>query len=84
MIPTFQPIKTGSSEAPNPFVTNNKDNDNTFNGTGAIATNNDTEINSNRTITPDVSESTPTTMSSTQGKYNGLDFDIDVRIGDSK
>ncbi|XP_031625110.1 putative uncharacterized protein DDB_G0282133 isoform X1 [Contarinia nasturtii] len=67
------------------FATNNKNNDNNYNGNdAAIATNNDTDItNNNQPIVPGVSEPT-VTPSSTQGNYNGLDYDIDVRFGDSK
>lgn len=77
---TMIPIKkTGSPDATVPSNTN-QNNDNNYNGTEAIATNNDFDTN-NQTNVADVDE--PTTISN-QGKPNGLDYDIDIRFGDSK
>lgn len=77
--------KTGSHETKNPSDANeNSDNNNNYNGTGAIATNNDVDMN-NQTNVPGVDEPTTTiTPSDGQGKFNGLDYDIDVRFSDAK
>lgn len=78
------PIKTGSTEAANQFTSipkTNQNNDNNYNGAGAIAPNNNVDINSEATV-PNVSEPEATTSSSTQGN-NELVYDIDVRFSDS-
>lgn len=81
LMSTMIPIKkTGSPDATTVTSNTKQNNDNNYNGTGAIATNNDFDT-TNQTNVADVDE--PTTIPN-QGKPNGLDYDIDVRFGDSK
>lgn len=79
------PIKTGSTEATNPFTAipkTDQNNDNNYNGAEAIASNNNVNINNQAIVPPNVSEPEATTSPSTQGN-NELMYDIDIRFSDS-
>lgn len=79
------PIKTGSMAATNPSNTisnTDQNNDNNYNGGGAIQPNNNFDIN-NQVNVPTVTEPTVTTSSVTQGD-DGVTYDIDVRFGASR
>lgn len=82
LIQTMLSIKTGSTEATNPFTAISKtdqNNDNNYNGAGTFASN--VNINNQAIVPPNVSEPEATT-SSTQGN-NELIYDIDIRFGGS-
>ncbi|XP_055297182.1 uncharacterized protein LOC129565890 isoform X3 [Sitodiplosis mosellana] len=78
--PYIPPNQTkGSPDATGSSTDANQNNGNNYNGTGAIATDNDFD-----SVDEPSAATTTTTPSPAQGKYNGLDYDIDVRFSDSK